>query len=163
MEDKIQYIYIQFLTLKLYSCKKNKGPIIKSSKKTNHQISVRKKSWKPYITLLQEPILYQILKKVFYLMYQSIKQIKIASFYWNIGLEDYYYQGIVNGLLYSIPKTKQFCLDGNFLNTHELDIRVYTYPIHMLYLGIKFILCFPWWSVYKLYKKYINKTSSKNV
>ncbi|MDH5559217.1 MAG: hypothetical protein OEY59_00005, partial [Deltaproteobacteria bacterium] len=96
-------------------------------------------------------------KKILYLVIRFLKRmirsVSIKNLKLEMGIDDYYFQGIVHGLLYSMPETRHFRVRSNFdqKNEFHLTLKVSLPRIYKAILA--FLLFFPYLHAYKLYKR----------
>jgi len=69
-----------------------------------------------------------------------------------IGLEDYYWQGVLTGFLWGIPTTKTLQIAGNFEEKNSLDMEVRISLWKIIFAIVALLFRVPYVRVYRLYR-----------
>lgn len=117
----------------------------------------KKKEWSITKDVVMESLADTAVKKTFHVVIsflrRCLKAIRISFLHWNIGLKDCYKQGILFGLLHSLPCTKDFQVSGNFqeVNSFVLVLKISLWKL----LSAVVILLFsiPYLKVFRLYRR----------
>jgi hypothetical protein len=146
-----------FLGLKLKSRpKKEKTAVLKKKKKTQKKKSVKKsKVRKLSISFLKEiiqhPLIKKILKKILNLLKRLLKSVSFRQVSADIGLNDYYLQGIVHGFSHRI-NSKQIQIRNNYLSSNHLEVDIKISIWGVLYALLIFLGSFPYFKTFRFYK-----------
>lgn len=82
-----------------------------------------------------------------------LKSGKFTFLKWNIGFKDYYWQGILTGLVAAVPKSEHLEINSNFQEVNDLVFNLKIY-IWKLFLAVFLLLfSFPYLKVLRLYRR----------
>ncbi len=84
---------------------------------------------------------------------RCLNAVRVSMLHGKIGLKDFYWQGIITGLLHSLPRTDNLRLSGNFLeeNDFTLELRISILKISLALTLL--LLTFPYLKAYRLYRR----------
>ncbi|MBU3913995.1 hypothetical protein KKA14_00500, partial [bacterium] len=159
---KVRIVFLQdsvITELKLFNRKLNlkrkKSP--KKSPKNSPKPSPKKKkpekakkkpkkkiTFQVGLEILQESCVKKILRILYRLVIRFMKSIKISFLKCNIGLNDYYWQGITMGLLSALPRTESFQVNGNFEEINDIVLTIKISLWRLVSAIVLFLLCFPY-------------------
>ena len=145
-ETQIYFTCFRFSLLLKKKPRKKEKPKVKKTKLK------KKLDWK---TLLLDPLLPALFMKLPLLLKDYLGAFHVFKFHCNIGLSDYFYQGVFAGLLSAIPSNKSFQIRGNFLEQNEFNLLIRGSLLHLLIATIWAFFRFPWIKTFKLVKKLI--------
>jgi len=135
--------------------KKVKQPAAK--KKKPQKKAVKKNKFRKisidYIKeILHHPLIKKILHKVLNLLKRLVKSINFRKLSADIGLSDYYWQGIIHGVSHRL-NSKHIQIRNNYLehNHVELDIKISIWRV--LYALLIFLGSFPYLKTFRFYKQ----------
>ena len=126
------------------SAKKKKGSSSPKKSKKIGFAEIKKIALSPEI----RPIIYRLFRFVL----RIFKGCKITLLKWDIGLEDYYLQGIITGLAYAVPQSKRISICCNFQEQNAVDFRLNFYIWKFIVAIVSLLLFFPYLKMYKLIK-----------
>lgn len=84
---------------------------------------------------------------------RCFKSVRISFLNCNIGLKDYYWQGILFGLIGAVPKTKNLRIKGNFQETNDFIVIMKVSLWKVVSAILIFLLSFPYIKAIRLYRK----------
>lgn len=125
------------------------------AKKKKNKPKKNKKHWKEYLALLEQPAVPVLLRRLLKLLKGIIGSFKIARLKWQISLDDYYQQGMLNGVLYALPFNRNFQIDGNFTEYNRFFLLMRFSMLRFLLVLLRFLLLFPYRKTWKLYKQVV--------
>ncbi len=144
---------------RLFSSKTSDKPEPVSEEKPKKTKKKKKKREKKKLTpslifeILQDKAVKKSVKLLFCFLIRFIKAIKVTLLKWNIGLTDYYWQGIIFGLLQSLPQTENFQVNGNFTEVNDLKLNVRISIWRVIFAVLILIIRFPYIRAFLLYRK----------
>lgn len=103
---------------------------------------------------LQDAAVKKILVQLLSLLRRCIAAARVRLLHWNIGLNDYYWQGIVHGLVSALPVTKQLQVRGNFEENNDFLMIVQISIWRVLGALLIFLLFFPYYRAMKIYLRF---------
>jgi hypothetical protein len=127
--------------------------------KTKKKKSKKKKKQFPKLTrkLLMETLgdiaVKKILRVVITFCLRCVKSIRISMLKWNVGLDDFYWQGILSGVLHSIPYTENLQVRGNFEENNDFAVALKISIWRLITAAFLLILSFPYIRTYMLYRR----------
>jgi hypothetical protein len=108
--------------------------------------------------ILRDAIAKKILWVCWRFIRRSFKSVRISFLNWKIGLKDYYLQGIVFGLLHSLPLTEKFRIDGNFQEVNEFEAEITISILRLVGALLILLLSFPYLHTIFVYRRvYLKK------
>ncbi len=116
-------------------------------KKTKLKITAAKA-----IELLNDSAVKKILRSLFRLLYRLVMAVRINFLKWEIGMRDYYQQGIIMGLLSAIPETDCIQVNGNFEEINDILLIIDISLWRLVFAITPFFIGFPYISVFRLYR-----------
>ncbi len=144
---------------KLFSGKKkaiSKEPAKGKPKKS--QKKKKKLTREMVMEILKDSIVRKILRVAWRFIKRSVKSVKISFLNWEIGLKDYYLQGIVYGLLHSLPTTEKFRISGNFQEVNKFNVAINISLIRLFGAFAVLLLSFPYINTIRVYRRvYLQK------
>ncbi len=150
--------------LKLFNKKTGFFKKKKLTEKKESTSPKKSKKKRPKITknLIMETLADVAVKKLFRIIlrfcWRCIKAIHVSVLKWNIGLKDYYWQGIITGLLHSIPRSKNLQVSGNFLEDNDFILVVKVSILRIITALLLLLIRFPYIRTYLLYRRvYLQK------
>ncbi len=163
---KIRFVFLQDSTItefKLFNRKLN-FKRKKSPKKSSEAPPKKKKpekakkpkkkiTFKIGMEILQESCVKKIARILYRLVIRLVKAIKISFLNCNIGLKDYYWQGITMGLLSALPKNETFQVNGNFEEINDIVLTIKISLWRLVSAIVLFLLCFPYLRAALLYRR----------
>ncbi len=163
---KIRFVFLQdsvvtefkLFNIKLRRKKKKapkKPPKASPKKKKPEEAKKTKKkiTFQLGLEILQESCVKKIIRILYYFVIRFVKAVKISFLNCNIGLKDYYWQGITMGLLSALPRTETFQVNGNFEEINDLVLTLKISLWRVVSAIILFLLCFPYLRAVLLYRK----------
>ncbi len=134
--------------------KEASSPTAKKDKKEK-----RKKLTKEMVLeILRDQIVMKILRISIRFMTRCFRSVRISFLDWDIGLRDYYWQGILSGLLHAIPGSKEFRIAGNFQEMNQFQAEIRIGILRLIFALMLFLLSFPYFNAIRLYRKvYLRK------
>ncbi len=140
-----------------YKLKRNR----KGTKKTNSAAKKTKTDpkKKKKITLnvikelIQHPSIPKILKRAKQLGLRLIRSCSIKKLNWAISIDDYFVQGMLQGLISQIPKTRKISISGNFEEINAFTLRIHLSILKITGTLLLFLITFPYLDSLRLYKK----------
>ncbi len=103
---------------------------------------------------LQDSAAKKVLFLLFSLLHRCFAAINIRLLHWNIGLNDYYWQGIIHGLVSGLPYTKQLQVRGNFEENNDFLLIVHISIWRILAAIAIFLLFFPYYRAVRIYFRF---------
>lgn len=103
---------------------------------------------------LQDVAVRKLLRQLLLLIQRLMTAVRIRLLHWNIGLRDYYWQGIVYGLVSGLPDTKHLQIRGNFQETNDFLLVAHVSIWRILGAILIFLLCFPYYRAVRIYFRY---------
>lgn len=131
----------------LNKSKKKKSPKKKSVKKSKF----RKLSFDFIKEILRHPLIKKILQKLLKLFKRLYRSVNFKSISADIGLKDFYWQGIVHGLSHRI-NSKRIHISNNYLHNNHLEVDIKISIWGVLYALIVFLGSFPYLKTFRFYK-----------
>jgi hypothetical protein len=130
--------------------KKKPAPAVKKQKKKKKDWNITKER---VLESLADAAVKKSLRTIIRFLWRCLKAIRITVLQWNIGLKDYYWQGILFGLLHSIPRNQNLLVTGNFqkVNTFVLVLKISLW--RLLSAVVLLLLSFPYYKVFRLYRR----------
>jgi hypothetical protein len=117
----------------------------------------KKKKRKITLALLKEVIAHgafpKISRKIGYLLYHLVRSLSIKRLSWDLAINDYFIQGVLHGLILSLPRTKRIAINGNFEEYNTFSFRVHISVFKLAKAILLFLVTFPYLDSLKLYKK----------
>ncbi|MCP4753174.1 MAG: hypothetical protein GY866_19975 [Proteobacteria bacterium] len=113
----------------------------------------KKMTFSMVMDILQDSVVKKLLFLVVRLVVRFMASIRIKFLKGNIGLKDYYWQGIAMGLLAGLPKTDNFRIDGNFEEINHFILIISISLWKVLSAIVLFLICFPYLKTLRLYLK----------
>ncbi|MBU2512964.1 hypothetical protein KJ966_16620 [bacterium] len=139
---------------RLFTSKKSTKPKEKpSKKKKKKKKKTRKLTMSLFFEVLQDKAVKKVVRLLLYFLVRSVKAITITLLNWNIGLKDYYWQGIIFGLLQSLPRTENFQITGNFMEENDLRLDMRISILRVLFAVLLLIIRFPYIGVFLVYRR----------
>ena len=135
-----------------FSLKGKKGPAEKT-KSTGKQRAKKKLPFKSLKELLFDKVVTRLLKLFVRFCMRLMKAVKISVIKCNIGLNDYYSQGILTGCLSSLPRNRNFQIMGNFEEINDIDLYLRISLWKILWAITLLVLRFPYFRTIKLLLK----------
>ena len=137
--------------------KKEKKAVEKSPENLTPKSSVRKKKHLKLtvslvIDLIHNPTIGKIFRILIKFGFRSAKSIKIRTLIWDIGLEDYFLQGILQGVSAYIPQNKRIQINHNYQEQHQIFIEIRISIWRLLNAIGLLILSFPYIKTFRLYR-----------
>lgn len=107
---------------------------------------------------LKDKAVKKAISVIFRFLRRCAKSIKVSALKWNIGIKDYYWQGIITGLLHSIPHTKKLQLRGNFQEKNEIFVVFKISILNLVAALVILLVRFPYLRAFLLYRRvYLQK------
>jgi hypothetical protein len=128
----------------------------KSAKKTKSPVKQKAKKKLPFNSLkevLFDQVVTRLIKLIIRFCLRLVKAIKIRVVRANIGLNDYYSQGILTGCLSSLPRSRNFQIIGNFEEVNDIDLHLRISLWRILWAVMLLVLRFPYYRTIKLLLK----------
>jgi hypothetical protein len=127
----------------------------KQSTKKKKPDKEKKSSGKMSFSLVRELLRDSAVKKVFFitlrLLVRCSRAVKISVLNCDIGLKDYFWQGIVMGLISGLPNSKSLQVNGNFEEFNKFLFVVKISIWRVLSAAVLFLIRFPYIRVFRLY------------
>jgi hypothetical protein len=103
--------------------------------------------------ILQEAVTTRIVKQVLHFCRRLVCAFRIHLLKWDIGLTDYYWQGITMGILGGVPPSERIQIRGNF-NAENDFVMILRLSLWRT-LGAVFLLLvrFPYYQTFRLYRR----------
>ncbi len=135
--------------------REKKKPKPDSKKKKPKKAKTKKKI--PF-SLVKETLMDAAVRKVFFqllhLLQRCLSAIKIHLLNWNIGLNDYYWQGILVGLLNGLPDNENIQVRGNFEENNDFLLILQISIWRILAAIVIFLFFFPYIRAVRIYFKF---------
>lgn len=138
---------------RLFSSKKKKQAQDKQDKKQKPGKSKRSFSLSMAMQILQDKAAKKAGSLLLGFLIRAIKAVKITLLNWDIGLKDYYRQGILCGILHSLPQSENFQITGNFSESNKLRLKIRISLWRLVFAVLILIVRFPYIRTYLLYRK----------
>lgn len=105
------------------------------------------------LEILGDSAIKKILYQAFRFLRRLGKSVRISTFKMDFSLNDYYWQGILMGMVTGIPQTDNFRISGNFeeINNGFVLIKISLWRI--LSATLLLLCCFPYLKAIRLYRK----------
>jgi len=103
---------------------------------------------------LQDTGVKKVLRSLPPLLRRCLQAVRIRLLHWNIGLKDYYWQGIVQGLTSSFPNTTKLKIRGNFEEHNDLLVILHVSIWRILVAILLFLLFFPYYRAVRIYLRF---------
>ena len=135
--------------------KKREAQSEKASRKERRGSSPEPVSSVPKRLLLvrHDPIWGILVRKLYRLGRRIRKAVKITFFRCQIGVSDYYWQGIITGWVSCFPESASFSVQGNFQEFSHLKIACSISIWRLLVSVLLLLLLFPYLKAYRVYKR----------
>ena len=127
-----------------------------SVKKTETKSKKKTKKKLPFESLkevLFDKVITRLLMLIIRFGLRLVKAVKISVVRCNIGLNDFYKQGILIGWLSGLPHGDNFQIVGNFEEVNDIDLRLHVSLWRVLWAVTVLILSFPYYRTIKLLLK----------
>jgi len=110
-----------------------------------------KTSWEVGREILEDAATAKILRQVWHFGRRSLRAFRLHYLQANIGLKDYYRQGMLMGWIAGLPRTKRFQLQGNF-NAENNFVMIWRLSLlRILAAVLLLMLSFPYYRAIRLY------------
>jgi len=103
---------------------------------------------------LQDVAVKKVLYQSLHLILRCLFAIKIRFLKWNIGLIDYYWQGIIQGIVSGLPDTKRWQIQGNFEEVNDFLLIIQISIWRVLSAIIIFLIFFPYFRTIRIYMRF---------
>lgn len=139
--------------------KKKKPTKKEESSATKKEKKEKKKKKQPRITkdlilgTLSDVAVKRSLRVILRFCWRCVNSVRISMLYCNIGLKDYYWQGILTGLFHSLPHTSNLRISGNFLEEKEFSLEIQISILRITLALSLLLLTFPYFKAYRLYRR----------
>ena len=143
--------------------KKKKKPTKKkepsAAKKEKKEKKEKKKKKQPKITkdlilgTLSDVAVKKSLRVILRFCRRCVNSVRISMLHCNIGLKDYYWQGILTGLFHSLPHTNNLQISGNFLEEKEFSLELQISILRIALALSLLLFTFPYLRAYSLYRR----------
>ena len=131
---------------------KKKKKIQAEKKSAKKKKRIKKVTPQLIIDILRQPSIPKITKVLVKFGFRSLFAVNIKRLNWDIGLKDYYLQGIVHGVSACIPQSKAITINNNYQGCNRLQLKMHI-PIWRLLIALVLLLCcFPYLKTFQLYK-----------
>lgn len=147
--EKSVRVELEFLNIRFElgkKKKKNKERTAVSAKKKKSRIT-----YSIFMNIVLDSAVKIIVRSVFRSMVGILKAVKVTFLKWNIGLKDFYWQGITIGLLSALPRTPSFQISGNFEEDNNFVMLVKVSLWKLLLAVLLFLVSFPYIKAIRLY------------
>lgn len=147
--------------IRLFQRKKDTKPP-SEPKKDSPQKKKKKKSRKITPAMVYEGLkdiaVRKMARVVGFFLIRCLKSIRIKLLKADIGLQDYYWQGIITGLLHSVPDSDNLQLRGNFQDVTQGVMVIHISILKIIKAVILLLLTFPYFKTFRLYRRvYLQK------
>ena len=132
---------------------KKEEPPKKKKKKPEKKKKKRKITGSLILEILQDKATKKAVRLIPRFAFRVLKAFRITLLDCNIGLKDYYWQGIVFGIIQSLPKDENFQVKGNFMEDNDLRVGVNISLRRLFFAVILLLLRFPYLRAFLLYRK----------
>lgn len=85
--------------------------------------------------------------------WRCVKSVRISRLHCNIGLKDFYWQGILTGLFRSLPYSNNLQITGNFMEEKEFVLECEISILRISLALSLLLLTFPYFKAYRLYRR----------
>jgi len=157
LQDKKAILEYHVFGLKLKSRPKKEKRSSPKKKTKSQKKSIKKNKFRKIsIAFIKEIIYHPLFKKMLYkilnLLKRLVKSINFRRLSADIGLNDYYWQGIIHGLSHRF-NSKRIQIRNNYLehNHLELDLKISIWRV--LYAVLIFLGSFPYLKTFRFYKQ----------
>jgi hypothetical protein len=103
---------------------------------------------------LQDVAVKKVLYQTLHLILRCVFAIKIRFLKWNIGLTDYYWQGIIQGIVSGLPDTKRWQIQGNFEEVNDFLLIIQISIWRVLSAIVIFLIFFPYFRTIRIYMRF---------
>ena len=93
------------------------------------------------------------LRVIFRFCWRCVNSVRISRLHCNIGLKDFYWQGILTGLSRSLPYSSNLQITGNFLEEKEFILECQISILRISLALSLLLLTFPYLKAYRLYRR----------
>lgn len=101
--------------------------------------------------ILQDTAVKKVLFQSVHLILRCFFAIRVRFLKWNIGLADYYWQGIIYGIVSGLPQTKRLQVQGNFEETNDFLLIIQISIWRVLSAIAIFLVLFPYFRTIRIY------------
>lgn len=145
---------LQLFNKTIESRKKTKLKPTTKKKKTKKEKPKKKIPFSFFKDTLQDVAVKKVLFQSLYLILRCFFAIKIRLLKWNIGLTDYYWQGIIHGIVSGLPDTKQWQIRGNFKEENDFLLIIQISIWRVLSAIFIFLFFFPYFRTIRIYMRF---------
>ncbi|NQU64146.1 MAG: hypothetical protein HQ517_07680 [SAR324 cluster bacterium] len=131
--------------------KKSEQKPTAENKKTKKKKPKKKIPFSMLKDILQDVAVKKVLFHSVHLILRFFYAIKIRFLKWNIGLTDYYWQGILFGIVSGLPKTKRVDIQGNFEEINDFLLIIQISIWRVLAAVAIFLFFFPYFRTIRIY------------
>ncbi len=103
---------------------------------------------------LMDAAVKKVLLQSLHLVRRCFSATHIRFLKWNIGLADYYWQGIIYGIISGLPNTKRWQIHGNFDEVNDFLLIVQISIWRILSAIAIFLFFFPYFRMIRIYLKF---------
>ena len=145
---------LQLFNKTIESRKKAKQKPVTKQKKAKKKKPKKKVPFSFLKDTLQDAAIKKVIYQSLHLVLRCLFAIKIRFLKWNIGLADYYWQGIIYGVVSGFPNTKRWQIHGNFDEVNDFLLIIQISIWRVLSAIAIFLFFFPYFRTLRIYMRF---------
>ena len=138
--------------------KKRRGKSKATPTRTTEKRKRKLKKWSFGLLLevLRHPAVFKGMRTLLRFGMRFLKAVRIQKLRWELGLQDYYWQGIIHGATACLPQNAAIRIDSNYRERNRLELHAHIPPWRLLYALLLLLCCFPYWGAFRLYRSLLS-------
>ncbi len=106
--------------------------------------------------LTTHPAVLKALGKLVRFLLRSLQAVEIKRIEWELGLKDYFLQGIVHGATAHLAQSGRVRVHCNYRERNRFELRLHVSVWRLLHAALLLLCGFPYWRVYRLYRSLLS-------
>ena len=138
---------------RFFSAKKSPKEKAPSEKKKSKKKKKKELTKDIVLEILKDRAVKKILRISIRFLNRCIHSIRISFLNWDVGLKDYYWQGILFGLLAVFPRSEDFRIAGNFQEINQFQAEIKISILRLVTALFILVFSFPYIRALLLYRR----------
>ena len=132
--------------------KPNDSPSVESPPKKRKRKKLRKLTPGLVLGLITHPAVLKAAGTLVRFALRLLRAIEIKKLEWDIGLKDYFLQGIVHGATAHSTQNRTVRVHCNYREHNRFELRLHVSVWRLFHAALLLLCGFPYWRIYRLYR-----------